>query len=277
MALGTTRDFTGHGIDLRPEHYHDLLEQRPELDWVEVISDRFLQRLEHRRTDVLERVRGHYPVSLHGVGLSIGSADPLDRDYLARLKTLADRIEPVWVSDHLAWSSFAASDLDLLPLPFTAETLAHVVARVRDVQDLLGRRLLLENPSSYLSYACSTMGEAEFLGAVAEQADCGILLDVNNVLVSARNVGFDPHEYLRALPRARVLQIHLAGHQDVGDFLVDTHQGPVPDPVWSLYREALTLFGRVATVVEWDTGVPALDVLVAEAARSARLSSEVFS
>lgn len=267
----------GYGIDLRPEHYDALLETLPAIDWIEVISDRFMQDIEQRRLDVLERVRAHYPVALHGVGLSLGSVDPLDTGYLARLKTLAETVDAVCVSDHLAWSSFAGTELDLLPLPYTEEALRHVVERVRRAQDQLGRRILLENPSSYVSFSASTMSEWEFLAAVAHEADCGILLDLNNVHVSARNHGFAALEYVRALPPGRVCQLHLAGHRDLGDVLVDTHEGPVPPAVWELYRECLRWHGPVPTIIEWDTGVPALDVLVSEALQSARIAAEMAS
>ncbi len=179
------------------------------------------------------------------------------------------------MSDHLAWSSYRGSELDLLPLPFTEEALAHVVGRVVTVQEWLGRQILLENPSSYVTFRESTMTEWEFLAAVAEQADCGILLDVNNMYVSGRNNRFDPRAYLRGLPGERVCQIHLAGHHDTGDLLVDTHEGPIQEPVWQLYREAIDRWGRVATIIEWDTGAPSLELLLDESTKSAAIASEV--
>jgi hypothetical protein len=274
--MGVTRAFQGHGIDLRPEHYQDLLAQRPRIDWIEVVSDRFLHGGETRRVGTLERIRADYPITLHGLGLSIGSVDPLNMDYVQRLAALARRVDPVWISDHLAWSSYAGSELDLLPLPFTDEALRHVVQRVRVVQDYLNRQILLENPSSYVTFRESTMTEAQFLAQVAEQADCGILLDINNMYVSGRNNGFDPHAYLLELPGERVCQIHLAGHHDTGDLLVDTHEGPIQEPVWDLYRQAIDLWGRLPTIVEWDTGTPSLEQLLAEARKSAMIATEVL-
>lgn len=267
------RRFTGYGFDLKFEHHAELLARRPKVDWVEVISDRFLTRGEHRRLPLLEQVRAAYPLALHGVGMSLGSAEPLDRAYLRALRELVRAVDPVYVSDHLAWSSFAGSELDLMPLPWTEEVLAHVAARVREAQDFLGCRLLVENPSSYLALCGSTMRECDFLAALAERADCGILLDVNNVYVTATNHGFDAGEYVRALPPERVEQMHVAGHDDAGDLLLDTHRGPVPEPVWDLYRLAVEHCGPRATIVEWDTDVPALDVLVAEAQRSATMAA----
>jgi uncharacterized protein len=275
MTGTAPRPHHGHGIDLRPEHYQSLLEAPLEMDWVEVISERFLGTRGGIRLDVLERVRREVPVSLHGTTMSVGSVDPLDRDYLGALKALADRIEPVWVSDHLAWSSFGGADLDLFPLPYTEESLDHVVARVVAIQEALGRTFLLENPSSYVAFRSSAIPECDFLAAVAQRADCGILLDVNNVYVSARNLGFDPGEYLSAIPPDRVHEIHLAGHRDLGGLLADTHEGPVPSAVWELYREAVRRFGPVPTIVEWDTAVPELDTMVAESRRAALIEKEV--
>jgi uncharacterized protein (UPF0276 family) len=209
------------------------------------------------------------PVVLHGVSLSIGSTDPLDAAYLQALGALAGRIEPAWISDHLCWSGIGGRYAhDLLPLPYTEEALDHVVRRVVTVQERLGRQILVENVSSYLTYTHSTLTEWEFLGAVAERADCGLLLDVNNVHVSATNHGFDAEAYLAGLPAGRVGQIHLAGHTDMGTHLLDTHDGPVIDAVWDLYRRAVRRFGRVSTLVEWDDHIPALDVVCAEAERA---------
>jgi uncharacterized protein len=275
--MTSQRAFHGHGIDLKPEHSGRFLDETPPVDWVEVISERFLNVRGGAQAQVLERVRSNFPVTLHGVGLSLGSVDPLDGAYLKSLRALADRVEPVFVSDHLAWASMNGTEMDLMPLPHTEEALDHVVGRVQQVQDLLGRRLLLENPSSYVRLRGSTMAEWEFLAAVACRADCGILLDVNNVYVSSRNHGFAPLDYLDGLPADRVLQIHLAGHRDLGDVVVDTHEGPVPDCVWDLYAQAVARFGAVPTIVEWDTGVPPLEVMVAESARAAALEARVLA
>jgi uncharacterized protein len=265
----------GHGVGLRAEHYQGVLERRPAVDWFEVISENFMVPGGNPRR-VLRAVREHYPVVMHGVSLSIGSTDPLDRRYLDQLATLAAEVEPAWVSDHLCWGSIDGMVAhDLLPLPFTEEALAHVVARVQQVQDHLGRRILLENVSSYLRFRHSAMPEWQFLAEVARRADCGILLDVNNVFVSAHNHRFDPAAYLTGLPAERVGQIHLAGHSRRGRLLIDTHDHPVPDPVWDLYRQAITLLGPRATLIEWDDRLPTLDRLLAESARARAVELEV--
>jgi uncharacterized protein (UPF0276 family) len=259
----------GHGIGLRTEHYQSVLRDSPRVDWLEVITENFMVPGGNPRR-VLRAVRDKWPVVLHGVSLSIGSVDPLDTRYLDELATLAHEIEPEWISDHLCFTGVDGVNAhDLLPLPYTEEALAHVVARVGRVQDRLRRRILLENPSSYITWAESTIPEHEFLAAVAEQADCGILLDVNNVYVSAHNHGFDAHEYLAGIPAARVGQFHLAGHRDMGDWLLDSHDQPVPEAVWALYREAVQRYGARATLIEWDDDIPPLTTLVAEAERSA--------
>ncbi|HXV37677.1 MAG TPA: DUF692 domain-containing protein [Myxococcota bacterium] len=258
----------GFGAGLRAEHYDDALAGARGVDWFEAITDNYLDT-RGRPLAVLESVRRDYPIALHGVALSIGSADPLDRGYLATLRELADRIEPAIVSDHLCWSSVDGRALfDLLPLPFTEESLAHVSERVRRVQDALGRRILLENPSSYLAWHASEMGEAEFLSELAERADCGLLLDVNNVHVSAVNLDFDARRYLDALPAQRVGQIHLAGFSDMGTHLFDTHSRPVSGEVWDLYRYAVERLGSLATMVEWDDEIPPWPRLVEEVDRA---------
>lgn len=258
----------GFGVGLRPPHYEEILAGRPTVDWFEVISENFLVA-GGRPLQVLERVRADYPVVLHGVSLSIGSADPLDDDYLNQLDRLARRIEPAWVSDHLCWTGIGGRNAhDLLPLPYTEEALAHVVERVKRVQDRLGRRILLENVSTYLEMADAHMTEAEFVAAVAEGADCGLLLDVNNVFVSAFNHGFSAMEYLQAIPVDRVKQFHLAGHTDRGAFLHDTHDHPVCDAVWDLYRHAVGYFGPVPTLIEWDDRIPPFARLREEAERA---------
>jgi uncharacterized protein (UPF0276 family) len=268
--------FLGHGVGLRPTHYPRLADGTAHVDWFEAISENFMVP-GGRPLAMLERARAQAPVVLHGVSLSIGSTDPLDRAYLAALRALIARVEPAWVSDHLCWTSAGGHHAhDLLPLPYTDEALAHVVRRVAAVQERLGRQILVENVSSYLTYAHSTMPEWEFLGAVAEGADCGILLDVNNVFVSATNHGFAAPAYLAGLPAHRVAQIHLAGHTDLGTHLLDTHDGPVIDAVWALYREAVRRFGRVSTLVEWDDQVPALEVVCAEAERARAAEAAVL-
>jgi uncharacterized protein (UPF0276 family) len=257
--------FLGFGVGLRPKHYPEILDVWPDVDWFEVISENFMVR-GGRPLQVLERIRQRYPVVLHGVSLSIGSTDPLSTGYLHQLKELARRIEPAWVSDHLCWTGVAGHNLhDLLPLPYTEEALAHVVERVRRVQEVLGRRILLENVSTYLEFQQSTMPEWEFLTAVAERADCGILLDVNNIFVNAFNHGFAAMDYINAVPVERVHQFHLAGHSDRGTFLHDTHDHSVADSVWELYAAAVQRFGRVSTLIEWDDRIPPFAELHAEA------------
>jgi len=254
----------GFGLGLRPPHYPEVLAGAPRVDWWEVISENFLVAGGNPRR-VLREVRARWPVVLHGVSLSIGSAEPLDRDYLARLAALVDEVEPALVSDHLCWTGLGGHQShDLWPLPYTEEALALVVAKVGQVQDRLRRRILLENPSSYVTFAVSALGEAEFLAEVARRADCGILLDVNNVFVSATNHGWDPHAYLRAIPTDRVAQLHLAGHSRQGRWLVDTHDHPVCPEVWALYAAACARFPGVATMIERDDHLPPLADLIAE-------------
>jgi len=262
------------GIGLRAPHYRALLETRPEVAWLEVHSENCFGD-GGAPLHYLEQARAHYPLSLHGVGLSLGSTDALNREHLQRLKRLIDHIEPGLVSEHLCWSSVDGNYLnDLLPLPYTDEALAHVVTRVREAQEFLGQRILIENVSSYLQYAHSTIPEWEFLAALAERADCGILLDINNVYVSATNHGFDAQRYLHALPATHVQEIHLAGHlrkrYDDGEILIDTHNARVSKAVWELYRHAIAHFGERPTLIEWDSELPPLEVLVDEADIAAR-------
>jgi uncharacterized protein len=254
----------GFGLGLRPSHYAAILGESHPIDWLEIITENYLVP-GGKPLDYLERIRSRFPMVMHGVSLSIGSTDPIDRQYLAEVRELARRIEPAWISDHLCWTGVEGRNVhDLLPLPYTEEALACVVARVGEVQDLLGRQILLENVSSYLTYRSSEMTEWEFLGEVARRADCNILLDINNIYVSAVNHGFDASRYLRAVPIERVRQFHLAGHSDMGDHLIDTHDHPIVAPVWNLYREALAHFGPVPTMIERDDNIPPLAELVAE-------------
>lgn len=254
------------GIGLRAPHYQGILATLPSVGWMEVHSENYFgaggQPLHY-----LEAIRGHYPISLHGVGMSLGSADGIDREHLRRLQQLIERIEPALVSDHLCWGAIGGRHLnDLLPLPYTEEALGVVCANVSEVQDTLGRQILVENVSSYLEFSHSCIAEWDFVAAVARRTGCGIVLDVNNIHVSAVNHGFDALRYLRAIPQSAVQEIHLAGF-DEGDFcLIDTHGKPVSDEVWALYRNALARFGAVPTLIEWDTDLPPLDVLLGEAA-----------
>jgi uncharacterized protein len=265
----------GHGIGLRSEHFAEFLLGNVPVDWVEAISENFFPAGGRPRA-VLEAVRREKPVVLHGVSLSIGGPDALDKQHLKQLRELTAWVEPAWVSDHLCWGTHQGRYLhDLLPLPFTEESLEHVVQRVGEVQETLGRQILLENVSSYLTFADSTLTEWDFLAEVAQRADCGILLDVNNIYVSARNHGFDAEAYLEGIPRDRVGQFHLAGYQDKGTHLLDTHDSPVTDPVWALYREAVRRFGPVSTLIEWDEHVPPLARLLEESERARSLENAV--
>jgi uncharacterized protein (UPF0276 family) len=270
-----TTTHLGHGVGLRTQHYQDVLTTLPAVDWFEVISENFMVPGGNPRR-VLRAVRERYPVVMHGVSLSIGSTDPLNERYLDELAALADEIQPAWLSDHLCWAGTGGVMAhDLLPLPFTEEALAHVAARVTRVQERLGRRILLENVSSYVTYQHSVMPEWEFLAALAQRADCGLLLDVNNVFVSAHNHGFSARQFLAGLPAERIGQLHLAGHSTRGDLLIDTHDHPVPAGVWDLYRAALDRFGPRPTLIEWDEQVPALPVLVAERDQAAAIEAQL--
>jgi uncharacterized protein (UPF0276 family) len=266
----------GFGLGLRPVHYPDFLDAPQRVDWLEIISDNYLVP-GGKPLAMLDAVLERYPVAMHGVSLSIGSTDGLDRQYLADLKQLARRAQPLWISDHLCWTGVAGRNAhDLLPLPYSEEALRLVVRHVGEVQDTLGQRILLENVSSYLEYRSSDMSEWAFLRRVAEEADCLLLLDVNNIYVSSINHGYDAQEFLRHLPRERVQQIHLAGHSDHGDYIVDTHDHPVAEPVWALYREACLLFGEVAAMIERDDHIPDLAELVMELDRARAIAAEVL-
>ncbi|HEY8042477.1 MAG TPA: DUF692 domain-containing protein [Polyangiaceae bacterium] len=265
----------GVGVGFRTPHVVHVLRQRPPMDWFEIISENYLAEGGIQRAN-LEALRGAYRVVPHGVSLSIGGADPVDPDYLGRLGTLVKRLGAPWFSDHLCWTGIGRVDLhDLLPLPFTQETLAHVVERVKRVQGEVGVPFALENASSYMEFRESTMPEHAFLAELAERADCALLLDVNNVFVSAYNHGFDADAYIDALPADRVVQIHVAGHTDKGAYLLDTHSDHVRGEVWDLYRRALRRCGPVSTLVEWDESIPAWDVLAAEAAQARAVRDEI--
>ena len=255
---------TGFGLGLRPQHYPAFLADPPELDFLEIISENFMVA-GGRPLTTLDALRERYPMVMHGVSMSIGSADGVDLSYLRRLKTLADRVRPTWVSDHLCWTGVHGHNThDLLPLPYTEEALAVVCENIRLAQDVLERALVIENPSSYLTFAASEMSEWAFLGEMCARTGCALLLDVNNIHVSAVNHGFDALEFLNGVPADRVWQIHLAGHTPNGDLLIDTHDQPVPDPVWRLYDAACRRFGPVATMIERDDNIPPLEDLLAE-------------
>ena len=254
----------GFGLGLRPPHYEAILNEAHAIDWLEVITENYLvpggQPLSY-----LERIRERFPMVMHGVSLSIGSTDPVDVDYLQDVRELAARVQPEWISDHLCWTGVEGKNLhDLLPLPYTEEALKLVAGRVNEVQDRLGRQILLENVSSYLTYRDSELSEWQFLSEVAARADCAILLDINNIYVSSVNHGFDPVAYLDAIPKARVRQFHLAGHSDMNGYLIDTHDHPIVPAVWDLYAKALDRFGQVPTMIERDDNIPPLSELVQE-------------
>lgn len=272
-----TRPFLGFGLGLRTDHYGYIEEHHPDVDWFEILTENYMvpggKPLAH-----LDRIRADYPLVMHGVSLSIGSTDPLNEEYLRSLKALIERVQPQWVSDHLCWTSVDHTNShDLLPLPYNETTIEHTAARIRQVQDYLGRQILIENLSSYVTYRNSEMSEWEFLGEIAQRADCLILLDINNIFVSAHNHHFDPLDYIDAIDIQRVMQFHLAGHSRSGPMLIDTHDHAVCDPVWALYRHALERFGAVSTMIERDDDIPPLPELRAELAIAERIAAEILT
>lgn len=267
----------GLGLGLRNVHFDHILTSRPEVDWFEAISENFMDSGGRPRS-VIRRIAERYPLVLHGVSLSIGSTDPLNFDYLARLKALIDEVKPAWVSDHLCWTGvLGLNSHDLLPIPLTEETLTHVTARVNQVQDFLERPLILENPSTYLSFAQSTISEPEFLRRLSDETGCGLLLDVNNVYVTCFNSDSDPVEYIESFPCDRVIQMHLAGHQHCGTHIIDTHDRPVLPDVWELYRMAWTRTGGASTLLEWDGNIPSFDECHAELLKAKRYMDGGFA
>jgi uncharacterized protein (UPF0276 family) len=273
---GTTReDALGLGVGLRNTHFDHILAERPAVDWFEAISENFMDSGGRPRA-VLREIAQRYPVVLHGVSLSIGSTDAIDRGYVRRLRGLADEVDARWVSDHLCWTGvLGINSHDLLPLPLNAEVLAHVTSRVHAVQDLLGRSLVLENPSTYLRFRDSDVSEPDFLRALCDATDCRLLLDVNNVYVSCYNADADPQVYLDAFPFEHVVQLHLAGHQHCGTHIVDTHDRPVSDAVWALFARAWQRSGGAATLLEWDGNVPEFARVHAEVLRAREFMAAV--
>lgn len=274
MAMFEQAVISGAGIGLRSQHYQEILADKPEVNWFEALSENYFGDgglpLYH-----LEKVREHYPITLHGVGMSLGSTSPVDHHYLAKLKRLIDRFEPAYVSDHLAWVSVDGHFVhDLVPFPYTEEALKNFVQNVMQAQDYLGRSLLIENPASYLGFNCADMTEWDFLQEVVARTECDLLIDVNNIYVSAVNHGFDALEYIKALPPERIKEIHLAGYEDHKEYLFDTHGYRVHPPVWELYRSALNYFGPVPTLIEWDTDIPGFNVLMEEASIAGKLIRE---
>lgn len=276
MTLPLLHASPGFGLGLRTAHYSAFVDEPQRVDWLEIISDNYLVP-GGKPLVMLDRIRARYPMVMHGVSLSIGSVNGPDEAYLDRIAALADRVQPLWVSDHLCWTGVHGRQLhDLLPLPYTEEALQVVVRNVHRVQERLDRRLLLENVSSYVGFGQSTMSEWAFLSEVCARTGCLLLLDLNNIHVSAVNHGFDERAFLHGVPADRVQQIHLAGHTDHGDHLVDTHDHPVADTVWALYREALARFGPVATMIERDDHIPPLPELVAELDMARRIAADAL-
>ena len=268
--------FLGFGLGLRPKHYSYILENKPAVDWFELLSENYMvpggQPLK-----ILDRIRAQYPVVMHGVSLSIASTAPLNMAYLRDLKTLAERVEPKWISDHLCWTGVHGRNLhDLLPIPYTQEALDHVVDRVDQVQNFLGRRIALENVSSYVSFAESEMSEWDFLNELATRADCWLLFDINNVYVSAFNHGYGPKTFIEGIPKDRVIQFHVAGHDHMGSHIIDTHDAAVCDDVWELYKFALRRFGPVSTMIERDDSIPPLPELLDELNQARRIANETL-
>jgi uncharacterized protein (UPF0276 family) len=267
----------GFGVGLRRCHYARILDEHPAIDWFEVISENFMVE-GGRPLHVLEGVRSHYPIAMHGVSLSIGSTDPLNLVYLKQLAATARRFEPAWVSDHLCWTGVGGHNLhDLLPLPYTDEAVRHVATRIREVQEILERTILIENVSSYMEFSCSRLSEWEFIRTVADEADCAILLDINNIFVNAFNHGFDAVRYVDYVPIERVVQFHLAGHSDHGTYLLDTHDHTIRPEVWELYEHAVGRFGRLPTLIEWDENIPEFEVLTATADEARRRCEGVLA
>lgn len=267
----------GFGLGLRPEHYQAILDTLPPVDWFEIISENFLIP-GGKPFYFLDRIRAHYPIVMHGVSLSIGSYDPLNWDYLKQLKQLIDRIKPAWVSDHLCWTGIHRFNThDLLPLPYTEEMIKHIVHRLDQVQDFLGQPLILENVSSYITFSASTLTEWEFITAIAEAANSKILLDINNIYVSAFNHGFDPLTFIQGIPIQRVQQFHLAGHTHHGTHIIDTHDAPIVHSVWELYEAAVKRFGQIATLIERDDNIPPLSDLLIELQKAKDLATSIVA
>ena len=273
-------DFLGYGLGLRTDYYEEILNDEYKtsdvVDWFEILTENYMVE-GGKPLYYLDQIRERFPLVMHGVSMSIGSSDPLDQDYLKSLKALADRVSPRWISDHLCWTGVGGNNLhDLMPLPYQDEVIRYVAQRIQQVQDYLGRQILIENVSSYVTYKQSAMSEWEFYSAVVEEADCLMLLDINNIYVSSRNHHFDPLDYLRQVPAHRVQQFHLAGHTDYGNYVIDTHDHPVTSSVWSLYEEALKLFGPVSSMIERDDRMPPFEELLDELKVARKLGQNIL-
>lgn len=269
--------FLGFGLGLRTQHFADVLETRPNVDWFEVISENFMVA-GGKPKYFLHAIREHYPMVMHGVSMSIGSTDPLDMEYLTKLKKLANEIQPQWISDHLCWTGLeGVNSHDLLPMPYTEEAIQHIVERVQQVQDFLGRPFLLENVSSYISYTESEMSEWDFYSEVVKRSGCLMLLDINNIYVSSRNHHFNAEDYLNSIDPKYVRQFHLAGHSDFTDYVIDTHDHDIPNPVWDLYQKACQRFGPISTMIERDDNIPPLNDLLLELEKAKSIAQDVFS
>ena len=254
----------GFGLGLRTDHYRNFVDERPAVDWLEIISENYMVP-GGKPLHYLDRIRRDYPMVMHGVSLSIGASDPFEREYLSQLRDLIDRVQPGWVSDHLCWTGIGGLNLhDLLPMPYTQAALDHLISRIEYIQEFIGRALVLENVSSYVTYQADEMSEWEFLATLARRSGCKLLLDVNNVYVSSVNHGFDPHTYIDAISCENVQQIHLAGHENHGSYIIDTHDHPVCDKVWDLYAYTIQKIGMVPTMIERDDNIPALSELLKE-------------
>jgi len=269
--------YLGYGLGLRACHLDYIFEHQPSVDWFEIVTENYMVAGGRPHRD-LERIRAQYPIVFHGVSLSVGNPEPLNMEYLQQLRRLADQFEPAWVSDHLCWTGIHGYNThDLLPLPYNEAMLAQLVERIGQIQDYLQRRIVLENPSSYVCFKASTMTEWEFLAQLSIQADCLLLLDINNVYVSSYNHQFDPNEYLNAIPLERVQQFHLAGHNHCGDYIIDTHDSAIIDPVWQLYRDAVARFGTVSTMIERDANIPPCSELLVELNMAKAMATQILT
>lgn len=270
------KPYLGFGLGLRKEHYQAVIDTQPKIDWFEIISENYMID-GGKPLYYLDKIRQDYPMVMHGVSMSLGSVDPINKDYLKQLKLLIDRVQPKWISDHLCWTGMAHKNMhDLLPLPYTEEAVNHMANKISQVQDYLGQQILVENLSSYITYKADTMAEWEYISAVCEKADCNLLLDVNNIYVSSYNHHFDPMDYINGIDPKRVWQHHLAGHTNDGNLILDTHDHDIVDPVWALYEKAAKTFGPVSTMIERDGNIPALEEVVNELNHARKIAEPYY-